>query len=130
MKKLLLLAVIVILAVSCKKNKLAPIGPTHIRINNLTDLVMTDLTVNTSGGTFNYGTLNATSVSAYHRFEKAYAKAEITASIGGEIYTTGTVDYTGLTYLSTVKATYKVRIKSGAVKTLEIFDVILDSELK
>jgi hypothetical protein len=130
MKRLLFLAAVIIITASCKKVKLAPLGPTDIRINNLESVVMNDLTVNTSGGTFNYGTLNGTSVSVYHQFEKAYPKAEISATIGGEVYTTGTVDYTGLNYLSTVKATYKVKIKAGAVKTLEIFDVVLEEPLK
>lgn len=130
MKKLLLLFLIIFIAVSCKKTHFAPIGPTDIRVDNLENLAMVDLTVNTSGGEHNYGTLNALSVSGYFRFEKAYPKAQITATIGGEIYTTGTVDYTYMQYLSTIKATYKVRIKPGAVKTLEIFDVISEEPLK
>jgi hypothetical protein len=130
MKKLLLLLSIIVITDSCKKTPFAPLGPTDIRINNLENLVMGDLTVNTSGGEHNYGTLNALSVSGYFRFEKAYPKAQITATIGGEIYTTGPVDYTYMQYLSTVKATYKIRVKPGAVKTLEIFDVITESPLK
>jgi hypothetical protein len=130
MKKLLLVSAIIFIAVSCKKTEYAPIGPTDIRIHNLENLIMNNLTVNTSGGEHNYGTLNALGVSEYFRFEKAYPKAQITATIGGEIYTTGTVDYTYQQYLSTHKVTYKVRVKPGAVKTLEIFDVIFESPLK
>ncbi|MBA4321422.1 MAG: hypothetical protein C0408_01260 [Odoribacter sp.] len=130
MKKLILFTAIMLIAVACKKTKFAPLGPTDIRINNIESVIMNDLTVNTSGGEYIYGTLNATSISDYHRFEKAYPKAQITATIGGEVYTTGPVDYTYLQYLSTVKATYKIRIKDAALKKLEIFDVIIESPLK
>jgi hypothetical protein len=130
MKKLLLFTAIIIITVSCKKTKMAPLGPTDIRISNVENVVMNDLTVNTSGGEFNYGTLNALTISPYHRFEKAYPKAQITATIGGVVYTTGPVDYTYMQYLSTIKATYRVRIKAGVANTLELFDWVPESELK
>jgi hypothetical protein len=109
---------------------MSPIGPTDIRVKNLSDVPMTNVTVNTFDSTFNYGALGPGDTTAYHRFDRAYTKAYITASINGLTFKTDTVYYTYLHYLSTVKATYELYIKNEAQRKLEISNVILESELK
>lgn len=130
MKKIVLFSVLMLIAVSCKKIPKEPLGPTDVRIRNLSAQNMTNLTVNTSGGEFNYGSLGAGNTSEYHRFDKAYPKAQITATIGTDVYTTGTVDYTYLQYIGLMKITYVVEIDPQTPKTLKISDVITESALK
>jgi hypothetical protein len=131
MKKLFAICSITILIlVACKKTEKAPLGPTDIRVHNLSDVPMTNVTVNTYDSTFNYGSLGPGDTTAYHRFDRAYPKAYITATINGLTFKTDTVYYTYQEYLSTVKATYQIFIKNEAQKILEINNVVLESELK
>jgi hypothetical protein len=134
MKRIIILSVIFSLALTgCKKTEKTPEGPTDIRITNLSDVVMNDLTVNTSGGEFNFGTVNPGSTTDYHRFDKAYPKANIYAIINGVKFKTDSVkasDYLYYQYLGPIKATYKIYIKNVAQKQLEINDVVPESELK
>jgi hypothetical protein len=130
MKKLVLLISALIIITACKKLDKEPIGPTDIRVKNLSDVQMTELTVNTSGGEFNFGTLSSGDTTEYHRFDKAYPKANISAVINGQVYKTDTAIYTWMQYLGQVKATYEIYIKSVANKQLEINNVIMDSSLK
>ena len=130
MKKVILISVVIFAFVSCKKVEREPLGPTDIRVRNLSGEVMNDLTVNTGGGEYNFGTLNGDETSGYNRFEKAYPKANITAYINGHLYKTDTAIYTYMQYLGTIKATYEIFIKSDADKVLEISNVIMESDLK
>ena len=134
MKRTIILStVLLLLLYSCKKTEQTPEGPTDIRITNLSDVVMTDLTVNTSGGEFNFGILNPGSTSEYHRFDKAYPKANISALINGQKFKTDSVrasDYLYYQYLGPIKATYKIYIKNASQKQLEISDVVPESGLK
>jgi len=134
MKRIIILSAIILISfVSCKKTEKTPEGPTDIRVTNLSDVVMTDLTVNTSGGEFNYGTLNPGSTSEYHRFDKAYPKANISATINGQKFKTDSVkasDYLYYQYLGPMQATYKIYIKNAAQKQLEISDVVPEAPLK
>ena len=129
MKKIiLLLAAILFVAVSCKKVEKAPIGPTDIRIRNITTLPMTNVTVNTYDSTYNFGTINAGAVSDYHRFDRAYPKAYITAVISGQKYKTDTIpSYAYMQYLSQIKATYEIWIEGNK---LSIYRAIPESDLK
>jgi len=130
MKKALLSFIIIILLSACKKTDYSPVGPTDIRIKNLSDIVFTEVIVNTSGGIDTINVISPGSVSEYSRFEKAYPKAEISAKIDGVTFTTGPVDYTYMQYLSTIKATYDVYIENYSLKKLAINDVKLDAPLK
>lgn len=130
MKKLILFAAVLLIAVSCKKIDKEPLGPTDIRIRNLTTVNMTDLTVNTFDSTYNFGLLKADSVSDYHRFDRAYPKANIYAYINGQKYKTDTAIYTWMNYLGQMKATYEIYIENDAQKKLAIFKVIPESGLK
>lgn len=130
MKKLLYIVFLLFLSSGCKKLDKEPLGPTDIRVRNLSDVVMNELTVETGGGTNNYGTLNAGAVTDYYRFEKAYPKANISAVINGQKYKTDTVLYYYMQYLGQVKATYEVYIESEAQKKLKISNVVMESPLK
>jgi hypothetical protein len=131
MRKLLLFTAIMIIAVSCKKVQREPEGPTDIRIRNITTVNMTNLTVNTYDSTYNYGALNAGSVTEYHRFDRAYPLANISAIINGQKYKTDTVaSYAYLQYMGQMKATYEVWIENESLKKLKIFRIVPESGLK
>lgn len=131
MKKYLIYIVLPCLTLlGCKKIEKEPLGPTDIRIRNLTTATMTNLIVETGGGTFNYGVLEGGKVTEYNRFEKAYPKANISAYINGIRYKTDTVAYYYMQYLGQVKATYEVFIESDAQRKLKIHNVIMESSLK
>ncbi len=131
MKKLIIFALIFFIAFSCKKVSKAPYGPTDIRIRNITTSNMTNVTVNTYDSTFNFGSVNANSVSEYHRFTRAYPIANISAYINGVRYKTDTIqNYAYLQYLSTMKATYEIWKQSDVPPKLVIKNCVLDSELE
>ena len=129
MKKFLLLIAGILLAISCKKTSQEPYGPTDIRVRNLTTIDMTNVTVNPYDSTYNFGFVKADSVTAYHRFDRAYYKANISAIINGQKYKTDTVIYTYIHYLGQMKATFEIYILNDAQKTLDI-NVIPESALK
>jgi hypothetical protein len=130
MKKLLLLSLVILLVVTCKKVSQEPYGPTDIRIRNLTTVNMTNVTVNTYDSTYNFSLIKADSASTYHRFDRAYPKANISAIINGQKYKTDTAVYTYMQYLGQMKATYEIYIVSDALKTIAISNVVQDSGLK
>jgi len=114
---------------SCDKGK-SPEGPTDIRIKNITDQVFQTLSVDTSGGSFDYeGTVAAGGISEYKRFEKAYPRAEVTVTINGEAYTTGTQNYNYQVVLGQGKFTYEVYIENPTLRKLAIARVIPEAPL-
>ena len=129
MKKVIFISFIFIALISCKKTEFSPIGPTDVRVRNLSDVTFTEVTVNTSGGTNSMGTIAPGLVSEYFRFEKAYSKAEISAKINGVTFSTEPVDYTYLDYKGQVKMTYEVEILDLNNKVLKIKNVILEEAL-
>ena len=130
MKKLILFAGIIFIAFSCKKIDKEPIGPTDVRVRNITTEIMTNLSVNTFDSTYNFGTLKSDSVTAYHLFSRAYPKANITAIINGLKYKTDTATYGWMQYMGQMKITYEIYIENDAQKKLKISRVIPESELK
>jgi hypothetical protein len=129
MKKILLFSVFILTIFACKKEKFSPVGPTDVRVKNLSDLNFVEVIVDTSGGIDTLGDIAAKDTSEYFRFEKAYPKAEISAKINGEIFSTEPVSYTYLTYIGQAKITYHVFISSMPGKKLEIHEVTLDAPL-
>lgn len=129
MKKLLLISFIIVTLIACKKQKFSPEGPTDVRVRNLSDLPFTGVIVSTSGGIITVGDIAAGDTSEYFRFSKAYPKAEITAVINGEEFTTGPVNYTYMTWIGQAKITYHVFISNLPNKTLQIHKVVLDAPL-
>ena len=129
MKKAILASILIVAMAGCKETEFSPEGPTDVRIKNNSTLAMTEVTVNTSGGIKAMGSVNAGQYSEYFRFDKAFPKAEISAVINGQTYSTGTVDYNGMTYIGQAKITYVVYIKDANNKLLAISEVIPDAPL-
>ena len=121
--------IFVVALTACKKTKFSPEGPTDIRVENLSDVTWMQVIVNTSKGIDTLGNIAPGGRSGYHRFEKAYNVAEISATINGEKYSTGVPDYTFLAYIGQAKITYQVYVKSAATKLLEISHCSLDAPL-
>jgi len=136
MKKLLIISLLLLSVLACKKKGFSPEGPTDVRIRNISDLVFTEVIVSTSEKTEDVDTLgniDAGGVSAYSRFLKAYPKAEISAkiNISGSLvkYSTGPVDYTYMQYLGQDKITYEVDISTLHKGELTIRKVIPEEPL-
>ncbi len=136
MKKLLLIPVIILAFVACKKSENSPEGPTDVRVRNLSDLTFEEVIVSTSEKPEDIDTLGTIvhgSESDYFRFTIAYPKAEIKAKINidGSLITfsTGTVDYTYMQYLGRDRITYEVYISDMIKRELTINNVVLDEAL-
>ena len=129
MKKLLLFSIVVIAVLACKKTPFAPAGPTDLRIRNKSDQTLTEVKVNIQGNIQNYGDIAPQQVTDYLRFDTVYVKAEITAKVNNVTFSTGTVNYKGLTYLGQERITYDIWISDFNGKKLEIDYVIYEEPL-
>lgn len=129
MKKLLLISIIVLTVLACKKTKFSPEGPTDVRVKNVSDLSFSLVIVNTSDGIDTLGNIAAGGFSEYFRFNKAFPKAEITAVVNGQTFSTGSVNYNGMTYIGLAKVTYEVFISDLSNKKLTISNCSLDAPL-
>jgi hypothetical protein len=136
MKKIIIISLIILAVIACKKKQFSPEGPTDVRIRNLTSSTFNEVIIRTSEDDEDIdtiATINGNSESDYFRFTKAYPKAEISAmiNVGGTIstYSTGAVDFTYMQYLGRDKITYEVWISDPGNKKLEIFNVIHDEPL-
>lgn len=129
MKKLLIISLIILSVVACKKTKYEPEGPTDVRVKNLSALPFTEVKVNISDTIKIIGNITSGGFSPYIRFPKAFVKAEISAKVNGLLLSTGVVDYTGLNYIGQSKITYEVKISSDNLK-LELQNCSLDAPLK
>lgn len=128
MRYLALLTITAIILTSCSK-KNSPEGPSDIRIKNLSTLAFDEVTVDTSGGKNEYETVPPGEYSSYKRFDKAYPKAEITAVINGQIYSTGPQNYNYQVVLGQGKFTYEVYISDPTNRVLTISKVIPEAPL-
>jgi hypothetical protein len=84
MKKFIIISLLLLSVLSCKKKELSPEGPTDVRIRNKSDLTFEGVIVSTSeraGDTVTIGNISNGSTSDYFRFTKAYPKAEVSAII-------------------------------------------------
>jgi hypothetical protein len=124
MKKLILVSIIILSVIACKKTKFSPEGPTDVRIRNLSDQIFSEVIVCTSEypeDIDTLGTIDKYATSDYLRFRKAYPMAEISATINGQVYSTGTVNYnSGITFIGQAKITYEVWISDYNKKKLEL----------
>lgn len=127
MKKLIVILLLLLSVLACKKKEFSPEGPTEIRIRNISDLVFTEVIVNTSEkieDVDTLGNIGAGGVSEYSRFLKAYPKAEISAkiNINGSLvmFSTGPVDYTYMQYIGQDKITYEVDVDSSNLNKREL----------
>ncbi|HOU02121.1 MAG TPA: hypothetical protein PK719_00795 [Bacteroidales bacterium] len=137
MKKFFFILLILITAAACKKTKFEPEGPTDVRVRNMQGAeVFTDVVINTAGvrdtvgNVRSLGTINPGEVSAYKRVKIAFSKAEITAKINGEIFSTGPVNSTYMDYKGQMKITYEVYISNMTNKILMISNVIPEAPLE
>jgi hypothetical protein len=129
MKKALVISFIVLSIFACKKKGFSPEGPTDIRIKNLSSLPFVEVIVNTSEGIDTLGNVAAGAYSEYFRYTKAYPKAEISAKVNGQVFSTGSVNYLGMTYIGQAKITYEVFISDLNNKKLSIGNCSLDAPL-
>jgi hypothetical protein len=128
MKRFLFVLFIALAVVSCKKTKIEPEGPTDVRVYNNTDQIFDNVVVNTSGGEFDFGTVQPHTYSAYHRYDKAYPKADISLAINSAAYSTPEQDYTYMQYMGQMKMTYKIYIKNQSLRELDT-DVVAEGPL-
>jgi hypothetical protein len=129
MTRILIFSLLILSLSSCKKTEYSPVGPTDVRVKNISGHPFTEIIVNTSGGTDTLGEANIGAFTEYFRFEKAFPKAEISARIEGELYSTGAVDYNGMTYIGKAKISYEVIVSDAATKKLGITNCSLDAPL-
>ena len=115
---------------ACKKTQYEPLGPTAVRVLNLSDVVMNSVTVNTYDSTFNYGTLAAGDTTDYHIFDRAYVIADISAVINGLTFKTDSAIYTWKNYVGKVKITYRVWISNEANRKLSMELIGYDAPLE
>jgi hypothetical protein len=136
MKKVIIISLLLLSVLACKKKEFSPEGPTDVRIKNLTNMTFEEVIVSTSekaGDTVTIGNISNGSTSDYFRFTKAYPKAEVSAmiNVSGSMvkFSTGTVNYTYLTYIGRDRITYEVYISDMNNRELTISNVILEEPL-
>lgn len=131
MKKLILISIIILSVFACKKTEFSPEGPTKVRVKNVSvsDTTFLQVIVDTSVGIDTLGNISAGGVSEYFQFDKAFPKAKISAKINGLTFTTGDVDYNGMTYIGQAKITYEVRVSDYTNRKLKISHCSLDAPL-
>ena len=136
MKKFIIISLLLLSVLSCKKKELSPEGPTDVRIRNKSDLTFEGVIVSTSeraGDTVTIGNISNGSTSDYFRFTKAYPKAEVSAiiNVSGSLvkFSTGPVSYTYLQYIGRDRITYEIYISNMTNRELSISDVIEDEAL-
>jgi hypothetical protein len=127
MRKLFLIILLLPLVfLSCKKTEFTPEGPTDVRIRNLSNYTLTDVIVKIKDEEIAFGTIDKNNITEYHRFKTAFPKAFISAEVNNEAISTGQVDFTYMNYFGQVRLTYDVVIENGLLK---INNVTLDSAL-
>ena len=136
MKKFIVISLLLLSVLACKKKELSPEGPTDVRIRNITEETFEEVIVSTSEKSADIDTLGniaKSSVSDYFRFTKAYPKAQISAKIhiSGSLvkFSTGPVNYTYMQYIGQDRITYEVYISNMDNRELTISNVILEESL-
>ena len=136
MKKLIIISLLFLSVIACKKKEFSPEGPTDVRIRNLTRETFQEVIVRTSEKPEDIDTLGniaEASVSDYFRFTKAYPKAEISIkiNIGGSLikFSTGSVDYTYMQYIGQDRITYEVYVSNPTNHVLTIDNVVIEEPL-
>ena len=129
MKRVILVATLTLVIFACKKQEIEPLGPTDVRIRNITDKTFENVIVNTSGGENNFGTIPSGTFSSYYRYEKTYPHIDISLTIEGVEYSTPKADYTYQNYIGQVKCTYEVFISDVSQKLLDT-KFVYDSPLE
>jgi hypothetical protein len=125
MKKFIIISLLLLSVLACKKKVFSPEGPTDVRIRNRTDLTFQEVIVSTSekvGDTVTIGNISNSSTSDYFRVTKAYPKAEVSAmiNVSGSLvkFSTGPVSYTYLQYIGRDRITYEIYISNYTKREL------------
>ena len=128
MKKFLVITLLLPLfcCFSCKKTEFAPVGPTDVRIKNISGMELTGVVVRIKEEEISFGTIGVSEISEYHLFETAFPKAYISAGVNNESLNTGPVDFTYMNYFGKNRITYDVTIEN---RLIVIKNVTLDSPL-
>jgi len=136
MKKYLFILLILAALVACRKTRFEPEGPTDVRVRNLQGAeTFSDVVINTAGvrdtagNVKKLGTITPGEVSGYQRVKIAFSKAEITAKVNGETFSTGPVNSTYMDYKGQIRITYEVFISNMTNKVLMINNVIPEEPL-
>ena len=136
MKKFIIISLLLLSVLACKKKVFSPEGPTDVRIRNKSDQTFKEVIVSTSekvGDTVTVGNIPAGSTSDYFRVTKAYPKAEVSAmiNVSGSLvkFSTGPVNYTYMQYIGRDRITYEIYISNMTNRELSISDVIEDEAL-
>jgi hypothetical protein len=130
MKKLIPVILVILALSGCKKTEFSPVGPTDVRIRNLSDQTLNELTVKFKSQSHLYGSLGPSQVSDYFRYDTAFVKAEITARINDILFSTSSVNYLGLIHIGRERITLDVWLPSGvSAPVIEIDDVVYDEPL-
>ena len=126
MKRLLIITIFLTILLSCKKTAISPMGPTDVRIRNLSEVTLTEVIVTIEDEEISFGTIEKNTESDYHLFKTAFPKAYISATLNGDTISTGAVDFTYMNYFGQVRMTYDVIIEN---RLLKIKNVTIDSPL-
>jgi hypothetical protein len=110
-----------IMTTACKKED----TEVFIRVKNASSYEYERVMVNTSGGTFGYGTIKSEEVSSYQPFVFAYSYAMIRLEINTKEFTLIPTDYVGEETLEKGFYTYVVNVDNYADGTL-LLEVIKD----
>ena len=126
MKKILTVFMLVFFISSifqaCNKDEY---GPNDIRIHNVSPYTYTNVHVDTSEGTNDYGTINSGVTTEYVRFKQAFNKADITLMIDGVQYSTEPVNFTALVPLVKSKLTFEVDVDTvSRIISMEISEIL------
>jgi len=136
MKRNVVLLIVILALFACKKEKWEPEGPTDVRVRNLqANEIMRDIVINTAGvrdtagNVKKLGVVNPGGVSDYRRVSIAFPKAEITAVINGEKFSTGPVNSTYMNYIGLMRITYEVSVADLTNRLLTVDNVIPEEAL-
>jgi len=136
MKRNVVLLLVILALFACKKEKWEPEGPTDVRVRNLqANEIMRDIVINTAGvrdtagNVKKLGVVNPGGVSDYRRVSIAFPKAEITAVINGEKFSTGPVNSTYMNYIGLMRITYEVSVADLTNRLLTVDNVIPEEAL-
>lgn len=136
MKNLLLISILILSLLACKKTKFSPEGPTDVRVRNLSDVSFNEVIVRTSDNILDVdtiGNIGQGAVSEYSRFTKAHPKAEISARINVDgtmvKFSTGPVNYTYMHYIGLARITFEIYISNMNTRELTVSNLIPEEPL-
>ncbi|MGI9543106.1 MAG: hypothetical protein ACR2MX_07590 [Cyclobacteriaceae bacterium] len=112
MRKLLLYALIGLMAFSCGEAQpdASLLGPTNIRVKNISLFDFDEVEVSAPGGVANYGPVAVQATSDYQSYSEAYRYAFIKVTIGDKDFILQPIDYVGESPLGVGNFTYVIDV--------------------